>query len=134
MNPNPLSVFRLIVPVIEAIRDTFSTPFVFELGTDEYHTFRCGNPAHQDGIEAGPDGAPSQARCLDCHNALREVLKDAKARGLRCVEITTAVENAPSKRVIEANGGILIEEFVTPPALGSRNERRYRVPLGEGID
>jgi predicted acetyltransferase len=66
--------------------------------------------------------------------ALREVLKDAKARGLRYVEITTAVENAPSKRVIEANGGIFIEEFVTPSALGGGSELRYRVPLDDGAD
>jgi predicted acetyltransferase len=66
--------------------------------------------------------------------ALREVLKDAKARGLRYVEITTAVENTPSKRVIEANGGMFVEEFVTPPAVGGRNELRYRVPLDEGIE
>jgi predicted acetyltransferase len=65
--------------------------------------------------------------------ALREVLKDAKARGLRYVEITTAVENAASKRVIEANGGIFIEEFITPPALGSESELRYRVPLDDLI-
>ena len=65
--------------------------------------------------------------------ALREVLQDAKARRLRYVEITTAVENAASKRVIEANGGIFIEEFVTPPALGSETELRYRVPLGDRI-
>lgn len=68
MNPNPLSVFRLIVPAIEAISDTFSTPFVLELGTREYHTFRCGDPAHQDWIQAGPDGAPQPGRCLDCRN------------------------------------------------------------------
>lgn len=66
--------------------------------------------------------------------ALREVLKDAKARGLRYVEITTAVENAASKRVIEASGGIFIEEFVTPLALGSGRELRYRVPLDDRID
>ena len=66
--------------------------------------------------------------------ALREVLQDAKARGLRYVEITTAVENAASKRVIEANGGIFIEEFVTPPALGGESELRYRVPLDDRID
>jgi hypothetical protein len=35
--------------------------------------------------------------------------------------------------VIEANGGILIEEFVTLPALGSRRELRYRVPLDDRI-
>ncbi len=62
------------------------------------------------------------------------MLKDAKARGLRYVEITTAVENVPSKRVIEANGGIFVEEFVTSPALGGGSELRYRVPLDEGID
>jgi predicted acetyltransferase len=61
--------------------------------------------------------------------ALREVLQDAKARGLRYVELTTGPDNVASARVIEANGGILVEEFVTPPALGCRRERRYRVQL-----
>lgn len=61
--------------------------------------------------------------------ALREVLPDARARGLRYVEITTAVDNIASQRVIAANGGILVEEFVTPPSLGSRRELRYRVHL-----
>jgi predicted acetyltransferase len=65
--------------------------------------------------------------------ALGEVLKDAKARGLRYVELTTAVKNSPSKRVIEANGGIFIEEFVTPSALGGGRELRYRVPLDSTI-
>ena len=58
-----------------------------------------------------------------------EVLPDAGARGLRYVEITTAVDNIASQRVIAANGGILVEEFVTPPSLGSRRELRYRVHL-----
>ena len=40
MNPNPLSVLRLIVPVVDAISDTFSSPFLFELCNNEYHTFR----------------------------------------------------------------------------------------------
>jgi predicted acetyltransferase len=66
--------------------------------------------------------------------ALREVLKDAKARGLHYVEITTAVETEPSKRVIEANGGIFVEEFVTPDALGGGRELRYKVPLDGGAD
>ena len=67
-------------------------------------------------------------------SALREVLQDAKARGLRYVEITTAVDNAPSKRVIESNGGIFVEEFVAPLALGGGNELRYRVPLDDAVD
>jgi predicted acetyltransferase len=65
--------------------------------------------------------------------ALREVLEDARARGFRYVELTTAVDNVPSKRVIEANGGVLVEEFVTPAALGARKELRYRVLLDQGI-
>jgi predicted acetyltransferase len=57
------------------------------------------------------------------------MLIDAKARGLRYVEITTGVDNTPSQRVIEANGGIFVEEFVVPLALGGGKELRYRVPL-----
>ena len=66
--------------------------------------------------------------------ALREMLIDAKARGLRYVEITTAVDNEPSKRVIEKNGGIFVEEFVVPPALGGGKELRYKVLLHDGVD
>lgn len=65
--------------------------------------------------------------------ALHEVLRDAKAEGLRYVEITTAPDNAASQRVIQANGGAFIEEFVTPPALGGRREFRYRVNLPDGV-
>jgi hypothetical protein len=32
-------------------------------------------------------------------------------------------------RVIEANGGLLVEEFVKPVALGGTPELRYRIPL-----
>jgi len=64
--------------------------------------------------------------------ALREVLREARAEGLRYVEIATTPANAASKRVIEACGGVLVEEFVTPAALGSRRELRYRVNLHDG--
>ncbi|HEY3159216.1 MAG TPA: GNAT family N-acetyltransferase [Vicinamibacterales bacterium] len=64
--------------------------------------------------------------------ALREVLQDAATEGLRYVEITTAPDNVPSRRVIEANGGVLIEEFVTPAALGGKAELRYRVHIDDG--
>ena len=65
--------------------------------------------------------------------ALREVLREAKTEGLRYVEITTAPDNIASQRVIQANGGIFVEEFVTTPALGGRRERRYRVNLHDGV-
>jgi predicted acetyltransferase len=61
--------------------------------------------------------------------ALREILLDAEALGLRYVEITSRPENVPSRRVIEANGGVLNEEFVTPAAVGGHVEVRYRVPV-----
>jgi hypothetical protein len=61
--------------------------------------------------------------------ALGEILLDAKAEGLRYVELTTRVENLPSRRVIEANGGVLKEQFVTSAALGGHVEVRYRVQI-----
>jgi len=59
--------------------------------------------------------------------ALRQLLQDVKAEGLRYVELTTGVGNVPSQRVIEANGGVVHEEFVTPPSLGGKRQRRYRI-------
>ena len=64
--------------------------------------------------------------------ALRELLQEVKAEGLRYVEITTNPDNVASRRVIEANGGVLIEQFVTPAALGGKPELRYRVFIDNG--
>jgi predicted acetyltransferase len=62
--------------------------------------------------------------------ALREMLKEAKAVGLRYVEITTDADNLPSQRVILANNGVLVEQFDKPPALGGHIGFRYRVSTG----
>lgn len=64
--------------------------------------------------------------------ALGEMLREAKAEGLRYVDITTQPDNVPSQRVIIANSGVLIEEFVTPPSLGGKRELRYRVHIDDG--
>ena len=61
--------------------------------------------------------------------ALQLVLQEARAEGLRYVEITTDPDNVPSQRVIEANGGVLVEEFIKPLALGGKRGLRYRVEL-----
>ena len=61
--------------------------------------------------------------------ALRLLLPEARAEGLRYVEITTNPENRASKRVIEANGGVLVEEFLRPKELGGTSELRYRIQL-----
>ena len=63
--------------------------------------------------------------------ALAGILREARAEGLRYVEITTQPDNMASQRVITANGGVLIEEFITPPALGSHRELRYRVHIDD---
>jgi predicted acetyltransferase len=61
--------------------------------------------------------------------ALRDILSDARTEGLRYVEITTRPDNVASQKVIEANGGVFVEEFATPAALGGHREYRYRVEL-----
>jgi len=46
--------------------------------------------------------------------AIHEVLREAKDVGLRYVDLTTSPDNLASQRVIQRNGGALVEEFVTP--------------------
>jgi predicted acetyltransferase len=61
--------------------------------------------------------------------ALGEMLTGARAEGLRYIEVTTGPDNVASQRVIAANGGVLVEEFIRPVTLGSTRELRYRIPL-----
>ena len=61
--------------------------------------------------------------------ALRDLLPEAAAVGLRYVEITTDPDNVASQHVIEANGGRLFEHFTKPPQFGSKPGLRYRIAL-----
>jgi predicted acetyltransferase len=61
--------------------------------------------------------------------ALAQTLPAAKAEGLRYVEITTEPENIASQRVIEANGGQLVERFMKPQQHGGSPGLRYRITL-----
>lgn len=61
--------------------------------------------------------------------ALAKVLPLARAEGLRWVEITTDPGNRASQRVIEANGGQLVERFTKPAAFGGTPALRYRIAL-----
>lgn len=63
--------------------------------------------------------------------ALRDLLPEARAVGLRFIELTTDPENTPSQRVVLANGGFLVEEFIKPKELGGTRELRYRIQLTE---
>ena len=62
-------------------------------------------------------------------HALQLVLPHARAEGLSYVELTTDTDNRPSQRVIEANGGTLVEQFFKPAAYGGAESVRYRIPL-----
>ena len=61
--------------------------------------------------------------------ALRLLLPEAKAEGLAYVEITIDPYNRASRRVVEANGGVLVEEFTRPAAYGGTPAMRYRIEL-----
>jgi predicted acetyltransferase len=61
--------------------------------------------------------------------ALRQVLPLAREVGLPYVEITTNPDNVASQRVIEANGGVLVERFAQPATSGGGAGLRYRVAL-----
>jgi predicted acetyltransferase len=61
--------------------------------------------------------------------ALAAMLPEAKAEGLPYVELTTDVSNLASRRVIEANGGQLVELFRKPDAYGGGESYRFRIEL-----
>jgi predicted acetyltransferase len=61
--------------------------------------------------------------------ALGLLLPDARAEGLEHVEVTTDVDNVASQRVIEANGGVLVERFQKNEAQGLPEGLRYRIPF-----
>jgi predicted acetyltransferase len=61
--------------------------------------------------------------------ALQLVLPQARGEGLSYVQIVTDVTNVASQRVIEANGGKLIERFKKPSAYGDHDGLRYRILL-----
>ena len=61
--------------------------------------------------------------------ALADILPEARAVGLPYVELTTDASNVASRRVIEANGGTLVERFDKPASYGGAASLRYRIAL-----
>ena len=61
--------------------------------------------------------------------ALRLLLPQIRAEGLAYVELTTEADNLPSRRVIEANGGELIERFHKASEYGGGESMRFRILL-----
>jgi predicted acetyltransferase len=61
--------------------------------------------------------------------ALALLLPEVRQEGLPYVEVTTDKTNVASRRVIEANGGVLVEEFVKPASHGGALSLRFRIGL-----
>jgi len=61
--------------------------------------------------------------------ALRLLLPEARAEGLGHVDLTVEPHNLASRHVIEANGGVLLEEFVAPQSYGHKRGLLYRITL-----
>lgn len=61
--------------------------------------------------------------------ALAQMLLLARAQGLPYVELTTDVVNRASRRVIEKNGGLLLEAFDKPASNGGGEALRFRIEL-----
>lgn len=61
--------------------------------------------------------------------ALAQMLEEARNEGLLHVEITMDPDNEASRRVVEANGGVLIERFRKPAQYGSHEGLRFRIDL-----
>jgi predicted acetyltransferase len=61
--------------------------------------------------------------------ALRALLPEARAEGLTYVDLVTDPSNIASQRVIQANGGVLVERFVEPAQYGHAEALRFRIEL-----
>ncbi|MFZ5875688.1 MAG: GNAT family N-acetyltransferase [Nitrospirota bacterium] len=93
----------------------------WQRGTEELPPYCLGH--------VGYSVVPWKRRRGYATEALRQLLPEAKAEGLRYVEITTDPENPASRRVIEANHGVFVEQFPIPPQLGGGVGLRYRIML-----
>jgi predicted acetyltransferase len=61
--------------------------------------------------------------------ALKLLLPQLRVEALEFVELTTDADNVASRRVIEANGGKLVERFAKPAAYGGAESLRFRIFL-----
>jgi predicted acetyltransferase len=62
-------------------------------------------------------------------DALRQALPLLREQGLAFAEVQTTPDNVASQRVIEANGGVLVEEYDLPAQHGGGRSLRYRIDL-----
>ena len=98
-----------------------SIGFRWQPGTDELPSYCLGH--------VGYSVVPWKRRRGYATRALQLLLPQAKAEALSYIELTTDADNVASRRVIEANGGTLIERFYKPAAYGGAESVRFRILL-----
>lgn len=64
--------------------------------------------------------------------ALALMLEQVAAEGLPWVELTTSLDNTASRRVIEANGGLMVERFRKLDVHGGEEGLRFRIHFKKG--
>ena len=60
------------------------------------------------------------------------MLDHARGEGLAYVVVTTEPGNMASQRVIEANGGVLVERYTRPVQFGGTPGLKYHIPTSGG--
>jgi len=95
--------------------------FRWQPGTNELPPYCLGH--------VGYSVVPWKRRRGYATRALQLPLPQAKEEALSYIELTTDADNIASRRVIEANGGTLIERFYKPAAYGGAESLRFRIVL-----
>jgi predicted acetyltransferase len=98
-----------------------SIGFRWQRGTAELPAYCLGH--------IGYSVVPWKRRCGYGTQALQLLLPYARQEGLPYVELTTDADNVASRKVIEANGGVLTERFHKPAAYGGTESLRFRIRL-----
>jgi predicted acetyltransferase len=98
-----------------------SIGFRWQPGTTELPPYCLGH--------VGYSVVPWKRRRGYATRALELLLPHARAEGLHYIELTTNADNLPSRRVIEANGGTLVERFHKPIEYGGAESLRFRIFL-----
>jgi predicted acetyltransferase len=99
-----------------------SIGFRWQPGTAELPPYCLGH--------IGYSVVPWKRRLGYATKALALLLPDARLEGLPYVDITTDETNVASRKVIEANGGTIVERFNKPADYGGAPSLRYRISLG----
>lgn len=93
----------------------------WQVGTDDLPPHVLGHIGYA--VVPGKRGQGHATRALGL------LLPEARALGLRHVELTTDPENVASQRVIIANGGVLLGGFRKEAAYGAAEGLRFRIML-----